>query len=212
MSLRLRCPECGAVTRLPDTRYDRKNYCPRCDARLPDEPTGGGGGGLVIALVLGGVALAGLCVVGAGVVFWLLADRPAAGPEGRRLGPAVAEGPDAYAKTRPGGAGPVAPDRRERRRRYPAGPPVQGARAGRTDFPRGSLSSNSRRTQTGSPRSIDQAAAGRFKTRRTARRSILPSDASTSEGASDLHPATNLLTNGSDTMNATADRPSAVTG
>src|SRR3954468_21472568 len=87
MALRLRCAECGATTRLPDSRCGRKNYCPRCDARLPDEPAAGGGG-LLLALVLGGITVFGLLVLGAGLAVWAFAKRPAAAP-----GAVVPQGP-----------------------------------------------------------------------------------------------------------------------
>lgn len=76
MSLRFRCDECGATTTLPDNRADRKNYCPRCDARLPDRPLRRGGGGstaLIVGLVLGVILLVGGGLVGLGLLFWFLA-------------------------------------------------------------------------------------------------------------------------------------------
>ena len=99
--------QCGATTRLPDSRYGRKNYCPRCDARLPDEPADRGGG-LVLALVLGGITVFGILVLGAGVAVWLVAKRPAAVPAA-----AVAQAPP---QPEPLPAGPAGP--------LPAGPPA----------------------------------------------------------------------------------------
>jgi hypothetical protein len=97
MALKFRCAECGTNVRLPDERRGRKNYCPRCDARLP-EPTSGGAG-LVIALVIGGIVLAVLAVVGIGVAAWLVLAVPAGA--GNQVAPApamVAEPNDARAE------------------------------------------------------------------------------------------------------------------
>src|SRR5262245_14927484 len=97
MSLRFRCVECGASVNLPDSRLDKKNYCPRCDARLPNRPGRGGGGvGLVIALVLGAGLLGVLGIAGVGALFWFLGRDVAPQP------PMVAQA-----------GGPVAPDNPE---------------------------------------------------------------------------------------------------
>jgi uncharacterized paraquat-inducible protein A len=79
MPLRAKCPECGFVATVPATRAADKNFCPRCDARLP-RPTRGSSALLVVGIV--GAAVAVLCLIPAGLVFaWLgLRDRPAAAP------------------------------------------------------------------------------------------------------------------------------------
>src|SRR5947208_16267132 len=79
MPLRAKCPECGFVATIPADSASSKNYCPRCDARLP-RPTRGTSPLLVVGIV--GAALALLCLVPAGLLFaWLgLRDRPAPAP------------------------------------------------------------------------------------------------------------------------------------
>jgi hypothetical protein len=89
MSLRFRCAECGATVNLPGHRLDKKNYCPRCDARLPNRPVGSGTGvGLILALVIGICVLGVLGIVGISVLIWYLAADAAPKPVVVAQGPA----------------------------------------------------------------------------------------------------------------------------
>ena len=84
-------------------RADAKNYCPRCDARLP-RPTKSSSGLLIVGIV--GVAVAVFCLIPAGLIAaWFgLRDRPAARPE-PELAQAI-EQPPAAVKPPPVAAAP----------------------------------------------------------------------------------------------------------
>src|SRR5262249_61180840 len=82
MSVRFKCDECNATVKLADDRLGKRNYCPRCDARLPTAAVHRNTG-LVLGLMAGGfvfIALAG-GGPGNGAGYSIVkAPPPAAGP------------------------------------------------------------------------------------------------------------------------------------
>ncbi|HJZ90470.1 MAG TPA: hypothetical protein VKE40_06325 [Gemmataceae bacterium] len=82
MSVRFKCDECNATVKLADDRLGKRNYCPRCDARLPTAAVHRNTG-LVLGLMAGGFVFIALAVIGLGIGAWysiVKAPPPAAAP------------------------------------------------------------------------------------------------------------------------------------
>src|SRR5262249_22420902 len=74
MSVRFKCDECNATVRLADERLGKRNYCPRCDAKLPTAAVHRNTG-LALGLIAGGFVAVALAVVGAGIAAWYFAAK-----------------------------------------------------------------------------------------------------------------------------------------
>jgi hypothetical protein len=90
MSVRFKCEECDATVKLADDRLGKRNYCPRCDAKLPTAAVHRNAG-LVLGLMAGAFVFVAVAAVGLGIGAWYFIVQAPPAPAAPAPGPRDAD-------------------------------------------------------------------------------------------------------------------------